>query len=185
VAIRSCVFDLETSSLNADFGIVLCAVVKPDTGKAKVFRGDKLNPDWHERRSDDSAVVAATVEELSRYDIWIAHNGLRFDVPFLRARLMRSGLPPLPDKKLIDPCQLARNKLKVSFNSLSSLANHLGCNSKTDVTPQHWLAAALDGDEKAMSYIATHCLEDCKTLERVVEALKPYISSINTWGSAR
>lgn len=180
--ITCCCFDLETTNLSADFGIVLCAVVKPAGGKSIVFRGDDF-AEWKESRSDDRMIVQCVVTELAKYDIWVAHNGHKFDVPFLRTRLMRWSLEPLPAKKLIDPVLLARNKLRLSFNSLSQVANHLGCNSKTDVRPEHWLKAALDGDKSSMDYIVRHCVEDVKVLEKVVGALKPYSGVYNTYGS--
>lgn len=181
--ISCCCFDLETTSLNADFGVVLCGVVKPAQGKCKVFRADKLNPNWSKERSNDSNVVAAIVRELSEYDIWIAHNGNRFDVPFLRTRLAKWGLESLPAKKLIDPVFLARNKLKMSYNSLESLAKFLGVNSKTEVSGDTWLQASLDGSRKAMSYIAEHCVQDVLVLEKVIKSLKAYSTNYNAWGS--
>jgi uncharacterized protein YprB with RNaseH-like and TPR domain len=180
----SCVcFDLETTNLSADFGVVLCGVLKPSDSAPIVFRGDKLNPNWDKGRSDDSAVVAAIVEELSTYDIWVAHNGQRFDVPFLRTRMLAHGMEPLPAKKLIDPVLLARNKLRMSFNSLAQVANHLGCNVKTDVEPKEWLKAALDGDRQAMGYIVEHCVQDVLVLENVIGSLKAYSGTYNSYGS--
>jgi hypothetical protein len=78
---------------------------------------------------------------------------------------------------------LARNKLRMSYNSLEQIANHLGCNSKTEVNPEQWLAAALDGSTKAMDYIVEHCIQDVLVLEQVVGKLKHYSSTYNTYGS--
>ena len=181
--ISCCCFDLETTSLNADFGVILCGVIKPAQGKAKVFRADRLNTKWQSIRSNDKDVVAAIVKELIEYDIWIAHNGNRFDVPFLRTRLAKWGLESLPAKKLIDPVFLARNKLKMSYNSLESLAKFLGVNSKTEVSGDQWLQAALDGSTKAMNYIVEHCIQDVLVLEKVVRSLKAYSTNYNAWGS--
>lgn len=181
--VSCCAFDLETSNLSADFGVILCGAVKPAHGRVKVFRADHLNPRWATCRSDDSAVVRAIVNELEKYDIWVAHNGARFDVPFLRTRLLKHGMPPLPSKKLIDPVLLARNKLRMSFNSLDKVASHLGCNSKTTVEPDKWLQAALDGSRRAMRYIAHHCVQDVLVLEKVIGALKAYSGAYNTYGS--
>jgi uncharacterized protein YprB with RNaseH-like and TPR domain len=150
---------------------------------ARVFRADRLNRSWHKRRSDDRAVLRGIVKELEQYDIWVAHNGQRFDVPFLRTRLLAWGLPALANKKLIDPVLLARNKLRMSFNSLEQVANHLGVNSKTTVEPRQWLRAALDGDIRAMNYITEHCIQDVHVLERVIGALKAYSGTYNTYGS--
>lgn len=181
--IECCAFDLETTNLTADFGIVLCGVVKPAYGKPKIFRGDTLNAKWRTHRADDSAVVKAIVKELDHYDIWIAHNGAKFDVPFLRTRLARWALPPLPTKKLLDPVWLARNKLRMSYNSLDQLAGFLGVNKKTEVTAHEWMAASLNGDRKAMDYIVNHCVQDVLTLEDVIKAIKAYSTQLNSWGS--
>jgi uncharacterized protein YprB with RNaseH-like and TPR domain len=180
--ISCCCFDLETTNLSADFGVVLCAVVKPAGAKPVTFRGDTY-PRWKKGRSDDQALIQAIVAELDKYDIWVAHNGAKFDVPFLRTRLLRWGNNSLPAKKLIDPVQLARNKLRMSYNSLAQVANHLGINTKTDVKPEHWLKAALDGDTESMNYIVEHCIQDVLVLEKVVGALKAYSTTYNAWGS--
>ena len=118
--VSCCVFDLETTNLSADFGVILCGVVKPANGRPKVFRADSLNPTWSACRSNDRHVTKAIVAELDRFDIWVAHNGAKFDVPFLRTRLLAHSLPPLPSKKLIDPVLLARNKLRMSFKKLKT-----------------------------------------------------------------
>lgn len=186
MAIKACVFDIETSHLQADFGIVLCACIKADGEKVITFRGDKLIPGWSKKRSDDGPLVQAVALELDKYDVWVAHNGRRFDIPFLNTRLIKAGYKPLRTPKvLIDPVELARNKLRMSYNSLEKLAQHLGCNSKTDVDPNQWLRAILDGDTKAMNYIVEHCREDVVTLEFVVDKVKELSSGYNHWGSGR
>lgn len=181
--VSCCCFDLETTNLSADFGVVLCGVVKPAQGKPKIFRADHLNPKWDKCRSDDSAICREIVAYLDQFDIWVAHNGHRFDVPFLRTRLLKHGMNALPGKKLIDPVLLARNKLKMSWNGLDKVAEHLGVNTKTDVCPDQWLKAALDGDRKAMHYIVEHCVQDVLVLEKVIGALKAYSGTYNTYGS--
>lgn len=180
--ISCCCFDLETTNLSADFGIVLCAVIKPAGGEPIVLRGDSY-PAWSKKRSDDSKLLKDVVAALDEFDIWVAHNGARFDVPFLRTRLLKHALGPLPTKKLVDPVQLARNKLRMSYNSLEKVAQHLGVNSKTDVEPEMWLRAALDGNKVAMDYIVEHCVQDVEVLEKVVGALKTYSTAYNAWGS--
>jgi uncharacterized protein YprB with RNaseH-like and TPR domain len=161
----------------------LCGVVKPAHGPSKVFRADQMNPRWRTCRSDDRAVLEAIVAELGRYDIWVAYNGASFDVPFLRTRLMHWDLPPLPDRKLVDPLLLARRKLRLSFNSLEQLAHHLRVGRKRRVAPDAWLRAGLDGCPRAMDLIARHCEKDVRLLVAVLERLKHYSSQLNSWGS--
>lgn len=182
---RSCVFDLETSSLEADFGVILCGVVLPDGGEPKVFRADTLNKKWSKCRSDDSAVVLAIAEELKQYQVLVGHNAKWFDLPFIRSRLMRWGLPPFPEPRLIDPLLIARNHLRHKFNGLDSLAKFLGVkDQKTDVLGDTWMRASLDGDRKAMDEIVEHCRLDVLILERVFVKLRAYMGQINPRGSA-
>ena len=69
------------------------------------------------------------------------------------------------------------------YNSLNQVANHLGVNSKAEVEPRQWLAAALDGSRRAMRYIVDHCVQDVLVLEKVIGALKAYSGTYNTYGS--
>jgi uncharacterized protein YprB with RNaseH-like and TPR domain len=182
--VKCCCFDLEASSLNADFGVLLCAVVKAPGKRPVVFRGDVLNPDWQAKRSDDRVLVANLVEHLNTFDIWVVYNGLKFDLPFLRTRLARWGLPPLPARKLLDPYQLVRNKLKLSYSSLQSVAALARVGRKEGLDGNVWLRASLDGDTKAMDRIVAHCVNDVRLLEKVCGIVKPYSSAFNSWGSA-
>lgn len=186
MAIKACCFDIETSHLCADFGIVLCACVKPDGKPPIIFRGDKLVEGWKTKRSDDSKLVKAIADELEKYEVWVAHNGRRFDIPFLNTRLLRGGHKPLNiPKVLVDPVELARNKMRMTYNGLDQLAQMLGVNSKTIVEPDKWLAATLDGNVQALNYIVEHCKQDVVTLELVTDKLKTLSSGFNNWGSGR
>ena len=178
--ITSAAFDLETSSLNADFGIVLCAVVKPAGGKPIVFRADELNKKWKTRRSDDSAIVSAVAEELQKYDLLAGHNAAYFDIPFLQSRLSRWGLPLMPKMRLIDPWWIIRRQLKLSSNSLERASDFLGFNQKTPVSGQVWMQAYLDGNLDAMSEIVKHCIADVDMLEELVRKVKR-LANVPAW----
>lgn len=181
--ITSACFDLETTSLNANFGIILCGVVKPAGGKPKVFRADRLNEDWSTKRSDDSKITLALAKELSKYDILIAHNGANFDIPYLRTRLAYWKLGSFPKKKLLDPYRIARNQFRMSSNSLSSLSDFLTKSEKTPVSGQVWVKAFMDGCKKSMDYIVDHCIKDVDMLEQLVDFLKDYSTVFDGRGS--
>jgi len=184
VMITSACFDLETSSLNANFGVILVGVVKPADGEPKVFRADNLNKEWKTKRSDDSAVVQAIRDELLQYDILVAHNGARYDIPFMRTRMALWGMGSFPSKKLVDPYQIARNRFRMSSNSLDSLSDLMGTkHKKTPVRGQLWMKAAMDGDRKAMQYITDHCIIDVLILEELVDKVKDYSSVFDNRGS--
>ena len=112
-------FDLETSSLLADFGIVLCGVVKPWNEPPIVFRVDDLHG---KVSSDDSVLVRRLIAELSQYLILVAHNGVMFDRKFLNARAVKAKIEPLnPRGRIIDPVWLARKHLNLRSNSLEAV----------------------------------------------------------------
>lgn len=181
--ISSCSFDLECSSLDGDFGVILCGVIKPAGGKPKVFRLDELSKTWATKRSDDKPVVKAIVAELGKYDIVAAHFGTRYDFPFLRTRMLAHDLGPLAPQKIIDPWAIARRNLKFGRNTLDRITQLFDCNTKTSVDLRVWARAMLDGDKRSMNYIVQHCVEDVKMLEKIVVKLKPYCTQFNNWGS--
>lgn len=180
--IRVACFDLECSSLNADFGIVLCGVIKPQDGEPVIFRGDDYKT-WKRKRSEDWGVVQDIIRELGKYDLLCAHNGLKFDIPYLRTRAMRWMLPPLQAPKLIDPVLIARRNLRMGYNGLERLADFLGCNTKTPVEGATWMQASLDGDREAMDEIVAHCIEDVNMLEQILQAVKGYCRQYDNKGS--
>lgn len=176
-------FDLETSSLRADFGIVLCGVIKPIGGRRVTYRIDDQEGTVG---SCDMFVVEELIAELGKYLILIAHNGVRFDRPFLNARATLWGLPPMnPRGRIIDPVLLARKHLLVGSNRLDHLAMFLQTkHQKTPVDGAVWQRAVLDHDSAALDEIAHHCVNDVLVLEEIVTKLQPYIGKIQEWGSA-
>jgi uncharacterized protein YprB with RNaseH-like and TPR domain len=158
-------------------------VIKPGGGEAVTFRGDAY-PAWQGGRSNDAPVVRALADALGQYDILVAHNGKKFDIPFLQTRLARWGLPPLPRTKLVDPVLLARNNYRMSSNSLQRLLGMFGLNEKTVVDNDVWLRAALDGDREAMNYIVEHCIKDVDMLDALLDKVKPFCSKFDSGGSA-
>lgn len=186
--ISTLVIDLETSDLNADRGVILCACYESSKqpGRIVTLRQDKLNPNWRKGdRGDDKELVKAITKVVKDHDVIVAHNGSRFDLPFLRTRALRWHLKPLREVKLIDPCSIAWRKYKLRSNSLGALANHLGI--KAEKTPLHmstWMDAIVRGDKKAMNYIVKHCVADIKVLSAVLNLVKPFIKVLDEKGSA-
>ena len=174
-------FDIETSALAANFGIVLCAVIKPWQGECQVYRLDQLPG---ARRSDDTKLVETVIAELNQYMILIAHNGVKFDRVFLNTRATKNGTALLnPRGNMIDPVILARKYLRMSYNGLDTIAQYLQTeHQKTPVLGHLWVQAVIDRDEAAMDEIVNHCIEDVYVLEEVANKLVPYVSKINEWG---
>lgn len=172
------VFDLETSNLNADFGIVLCGVIKPfDSKRLTVLRLDDM-PSYKRSRSNDRSIAKALKEELEKYDIWVSYNGRRFDIPFLNARLMFHRLKPLRRTKHIDLLYQVRYKLKIHSGRLQAVQEFLGLSEeKTRIYGQHWVRA-LTGNRASWNYIVDHCKQDVRVLDEVYQELKGFVTAI-------
>ncbi|MBI2804670.1 MAG: ribonuclease H-like domain-containing protein [Planctomycetes bacterium] len=159
-----CAFDLETTNLSADFGVVLCGVTQIGGEPYALHSQRELSPMWHSRSDRDFEVVQALLHELGRADFWIAHNGANFDIPFLQTRAAKWGLAFPPTRPLLDPVILSRRKFRLSSNRLETLARVFNCPPKTPLHPGDWLAATLARDEPAIKRIEKHCIRDVQIL---------------------
>lgn len=185
--ISTAIFDLETSDLSGDRGIILCACIKSSTKKKIItIRTDETNPKWKKgERGDDEATVTQIAKILADHDVLVAHNGTRFDMPFLRTRMLRWGLPRMPDLKIVDPCSIAWRKFKLTRNSLGNIGDYLGVKEKkTPLDMSLWMDAILNGSKSAMDMIVKHCVADIEVLAGILDLVKPYVKVLDDRGSA-
>jgi uncharacterized protein YprB with RNaseH-like and TPR domain len=186
--ISTLILDLETTDLSADRGVILCASYESSAkpGKVCTIRQDdpEINPDWETKRSNDRELVKRVNAIVREHDVIVAHNGSRFDLPFLRTRAMRWGLAPLRDVKNVDPLQIAWRKFRLRSNRLGAISDHLGIeDKKTPLDLSIWTAAMLDGSKKAMNLIVEHCEADIKVLSAVLPHVKQFIKILDDRGS--
>lgn len=174
-------FDLECTSLSGMIGRVLCCSFKsivPDrTGQLYTLRGDDRR--FRNRRdvADDSKLVTAIRDELSRHDVWIAHNGKMFDRKFLNARLLKAQAEPLPQRFFVDTMWIVRSHLRVS-SKLQNLQEFLNLqDSKTPITWDNWIRGAAF-DRAAMNKIVEHCEKDVEVLEGTYWRILPLIRTL-------
>lgn len=170
-------FDIETSNLKADFSIVLSAVIKPFGKSPLVYRADAY-PYWKDNRANDAELVADIAGELAKHAIIITHYGTGFDIPYLRTKMTKYGLPPLPPAFAVDSYQIAKKNFQVGSRRLASLSSYFDLGEKSNVDGQLWVDAAYNGSKKAMDEIVEHNIQDCIILERLAAISFPYLKSI-------
>jgi len=170
-------FDIETSNLKADFSVLMSAVIKPFGKEPIVFRGDDY-PEWKNQRADDSGLVKDIAKELKKHAIVITHYGQRFDIPFLRAKMVKYGLEPLPQMFGIDSWRIAKNNFQVSSRRLQNLVRFFDIGEKEGVDGALWMEAAYNGDRKAMDAIVEHNIQDVLVLEKLACLTFSYLRSI-------
>lgn len=170
-------FDIETSNLQADFSILLAACIKPFGREPIVFRADDY-PEWKTDRANDYQITKAVAEELRKHAVVVTHYGLYFDIPYLRAKMAKHGIEPLPLMYLVDTWSVARKNFKVTTRRLKGLADFFDIGDKELVEGSLWMEAAYNGSKEAMDKITAHNAQDTEILERLACISFPYLKSI-------
>lgn len=185
--ISTLVLDIETTDLAADRGVVLCVCYESSKypGKIVTLRNDEVSPAWRKgRRGDDKEIVRRTCRLIEAHDVVVAHNGVRFDLPFLRTRAMRWGLPALGEPKVVDPLNILWRKHRLRSNRLGALSDILGLSDKkTPLDLSVWADAMLNGSRRAMNLIVEHCVADVRVLSGVLPHVAPFIKILDHKGS--
>jgi len=169
-------FDLETSSLDANRGHIICAAGK--------WVGEREFYTWRIDESenfgttpasfvDDSAILSGLIPFLEEADAVLAYYGSGFDVPYVNTRAIINGMPPPVPFTVIDPWKTARSQLKLARNSMDSVASAIGSRfSKTHLPWAKWLLAQY-GDKAAITELLKYNVNDIKVLEEVYYGLRP------------
>lgn len=181
-----CTLDIETSNLNADFGFVLCAVLKPyPGGKAEVYRIDKTKR-WIKAKYDDKELIEQIVKRLNDFDGVITYNGRNFDIPFLRSQIIGYDIDRLKDMFHVDVYYLTRYKLRLHNAKLFTLIEFLNTyrsgkkriEEKTAINSNYY-KRAITGDTKGINALVDHCVRDVVALEQCYDFLKREMKSLS------
>lgn len=167
--------DIETSNLNADFGIILSYAIK-EPGKrpfGALITKAELMSDTHDKR-----VVGECIEDIKKFDRIYTYYGSRFDVPYIRSRAMLWGLdfPIYQEVQHTDIFYWCRSKLCLHRKRLQTVCDFLGIPAKEHPMEPNMWTKALTGDAKSLRYIMTHNLEDVVSLEEVYLRLIDYVA---------
>ena len=183
---RTVILDIESTSLRADTGFLLCVGLK-EVGRPPRILGLRDFPaqDRDDVLTIDSALVKAVKHEIETYDYVLGWNSILFDVPFLNDRLLFSGQLPIQRMFHTDLMYLARlGKSTMTSSRLDWVARKLNLPvTKTALDINTWKRAeaeAMLGFTRADNYrkIVEHNRRDLLVTERVYQAMKPRIMTI-------
>ncbi len=178
------VFDLETFALDRGWGVLLVAnILVFGDGEPKEYRFRLDQFETYKRdRSDDSEIATAVFSVLEDCHVWWAHNGKWFDVPWLNSIAMKYGLPPV-ERKLRDPVQILRSKMRIGSNSLEAAADFLGLEqTKMHVPAEVWRQAAFNGSPTHFDILEERCASDTALLAEVAARVEPWGGTMNYSG---
>lgn len=164
------IFDIETTSLKANYGHILCWCMK-DRNSGKVY--SDLITRREVRDKNDIRIVKSAVREIEKYDRVCGYYSSRFDIPFLRSRALYHQIPfpAYRDLYHTDLYFMARAKFALHSNRLGAICQFFGIEAKSHpMTPELWQKAG-SGNEEALNTILLHCLEDIESTDKVFDLL--------------
>lgn len=166
-------YDIESTNLNADFGVCLCIGYMWENEKKPHIISIRGHPAaFKKKRTNDFYVVKDFGEIVKKADLCVYHYGSRFDLPFINTRRLIHNLPPMPPVRDIDTWWLARKYLKLHSNRLASLIEAFGVSEKkTPLNGPIWIDAAA-GYGSAIKYVEEHCLADVISLKAVYNRIR-------------
>lgn len=154
---------------------IICGSWKELDGK-KVYSVDKTGDPKRFKKDprDDYYVVKTLRDMLEDVRLLIHHNGVKFDIKKLNARIIHHGLPPLPNIPSVDTLSEVKKIAKFSSHKLDYLTQSSGIGQKLHTSPGLWRAAAA-GEPKAIKEMVSYNRIDVILLENWYKKLQPYI----------
>ena len=169
--------DLETSNLNADYGMILTYCIL-DSRTDEILHGEITPEDIADSRPgrEDTRVVKQLLKDLEKFDKVVTYYGARFDLPFLRTRAIVDKVPFLTYGALNhrDCWFTVRGKFKISSNRLENACRViLGKTRKTRITSQYWNGATR-GEAECIAYVLQHNKYDVLDLRDLFYKIEDY-----------
>lgn len=139
------------------------------------------NVKW-DKNQDDKELLKQFIPELDRADFSVAHNGDRFDLPWIRTRALFHDLDMLPSYSTVDTLKIARSTHKLPSNRLDDIGHYFGLGKKIKTEMKLWDDIILHNDNQAMEDMISYCNQDVFLLEKIYNKLSKYTLNKNHVG---
>jgi uncharacterized protein YprB with RNaseH-like and TPR domain len=174
MAFRIVILDLETSSLEADAGIIVGAGLMSEEGKSEYLQARKT--------SEEKPLLTKLLKRLESFDVIVTWSGRGFDIPFLTSRLLKHRMDPRPvlRRMHLDLNEVVKSRLRLTFTYLDHVCDFFEI--KRDRGPMglevpHLFVRTLEGDEEASRLIRDHCLDDLRVTREIFLRLRPLLEA--------
>lgn len=168
-------FDIESSNLSSDFGIVLVYCIKHSRG----IISRKITPKELKTGVFDKRLLKELCEDLRGFDRVIGWYSSRFDIPFVRSRCIFWGhdFPKYKELHHTDAYMLAKRLLRtIHSKRLGVVSKFFNIPAKDHPLDGNVWLKCLSGNQRAIDFVETHCKEDVFALQNVCEkAIFPYM----------
>ena len=154
---------------------ILCFAYKWLDEKSTHVDSLRMHPDYLLSEQDDFSLCGELWRLLEEADIVIAHNGNRFDVKKIQARLLINGYRPPSPFKTIDTLQVARAHFGLTSNKLDSIGEQLKLGRKVETGGFKLWEDVVAGLLPAWQKMEKYNKQDVVLLEKVYEELRPWM----------
>ena len=133
------------------------------------------NLDWGLKKQCDKKLLKKFIKELDRADELVSHNGMRFDIKWIRGRALVHGIPMRNNYIEIDTLKIAKSLFNLPSYKLGEIAKYLGLEAKGDPGGlSTWDDIILRKDSEALERMKLYCNQDVVVLEQVHNRFKEY-----------
>lgn len=178
-SMRVALIDIEATGLRGDFGMILCAVIKPLGSDSRyIFALDFDNPDLLDAEKN---MLLKIKECLESFDGSCGYFSSRYDLPMLRTRMIYHGISPIPKHKHLDVYFTVKRVINTSSRRMERVGDLMRVNANTELPQKtkldinEWIKVAFSRDKKSLGYIVAHCVADVDMLEGILKELRDFI----------
>jgi uncharacterized protein YprB with RNaseH-like and TPR domain len=178
-------FDIETAP---NIGVFFSAGYKLNIGYQSIIKeraiicicykweGDSevTSLEWDENQCDKK-MLEKFIQVANTADEMVGHNGLKFDLNWIRTRCLFHKIDMFPSYIVIDTLTIARAKFRFNSNKLDYIAKFLGIGKKIKTDFDLWKNILLNKDKIAMAKMVKYCKGDVILLQKVYDRLKNHI----------
>jgi uncharacterized protein YprB with RNaseH-like and TPR domain len=133
-------------------------------------------------KQDDKKLLQEFINIANQADELVGHNGIKFDLAWIRTRCLFHGIEMFPNYKTIDTLTISRSKFKFNSNRLNYIAGYLGIGQKIKTDYNLWKDIVLHKDKKSLEKMIKYCQMDVKLLEDVYKKLSVHIEPKTHFG---
>src|SRR5689334_3384094 len=127
-------------------------------------------------KQPDKGIVKAMAKVFADADAVVAQNGDSFDMTWIRARMLKAGLPPPKPIQQIDTKKIVRKQFGyhgIFSAKLDYIGQFLDLGRKQKVDFDLWREVAA-GSKAALDRMVKYMVGDLKLLEKVYLTVRPY-----------
>lgn len=123
----------------------------------------------------DKKLVSDFVKILNEADEIVAHNGDRFDLPWIRTRAAYHRIPMKANYRSLDTYKKIKKHFRLPNNKLDTAVQYFGIGEKVRHEGKVMWEKVLEGDKQALKDMIRYCEGDIVALEDLFIYIQNYI----------